>query len=155
MPRAKQPCLVDSVRCSLAGWLTSETLQIDHIDGNGLNNTRANLRAVSASHNRTNRRHRKVNPTSRFLRVTKVKYGRWLASVGEHKQPGQVRGRNLKVGTFVCEVEAGLFADLVARHFHGEHASLNFPEILAGLPGFYEISDEQLVAAIAQARVHV
>jgi hypothetical protein len=62
---------------------------VDHIDGNGLNNCRANLRLATHAQNSTNRR-RGINNTSGFKGV-------YL-----HKPSGRWRGRIFVAGKAIC-----------------------------------------------------
>lgn len=55
--------------------------QIDHIDGNKLNNAIANLRVVEPKINKQNRRAPQSNNKSGFLGVFPER-GRWSASIG-------------------------------------------------------------------------
>lgn len=55
--------------------------QIDHIDGNKLNNAVSNLRVVTSKANKQNRRVRQSNNKSGFLGVFRER-GRWSASIG-------------------------------------------------------------------------
>lgn len=73
---------------------------VDHINGDGLDNRRENLRvATSAQNNRNCRRHVK-NPSSRFLGVDRIKAnGRWRARI-------QVPGKHLYIGYYATELEA-------------------------------------------------
>lgn len=68
---------------------------VDHIDGNGLNNTRANLRIGNQSQNCVNR---KTTPGVR-LRGARKKKNLWQAYI-------KYRGRQKSLGYFNTEVEA-------------------------------------------------
>jgi hypothetical protein len=60
---------------------TPEGMETDHIDGNGLNNRRANLRSVTASQNQHNKRMQKNN-TSGFKGVHwHIRKRRWVARI--------------------------------------------------------------------------
>ena len=90
----------------------------DHIDGNGLDNTRANLRNCTPRQNRQNTRPR-GRKSSRFIGV----YGRgdkWIVKIC-HK------GQYYYLGPFDDEVEAAKARDKKALEFFGEYAWLNFP----------------------------
>jgi hypothetical protein len=94
---------------------------VDHIDGNGLNNRRSNLRICTRAENNRNRR-----PTpggsSRFRGVYRCRVAdRWIANLS-------VNNRTVYVGLFADEVEAALARDAAARKHHGRFAWLNFPE---------------------------
>lgn len=96
-------------------------IQIDHIDGNGLNNRRSNLRESSSSQNNMNKRgHR--GSTSGYKGVSLHREtGKWRAHIGV----GGV-GRWLP-GLHHDEVAAARAYDQAAVELHGEFAMLNFP----------------------------
>ena len=94
---------------------------VDHIDGNGLNNRRCNLRVCNHQQNRAN-----VGPrggVSRFVGVGRRK-DKWVAGI-------EVRGKRYHIGTFDDEVEAAKARDRKAYELHGQYAYLNFPEDFA------------------------
>jgi hypothetical protein len=92
----------------------------DHIDGNGLNNTRANLRLCSHSENIRNQRLRVSDvKRSRFKGVTFYPdTGRWKAVIHHNK----VR---YSLGIFEIEEEAARAYDAAARERFGEFARTN------------------------------
>jgi len=55
---------------------------VDHIDGDGLNNTRCNLRLVSYSHNQYNRKMQKNNTTG-YQGVCLAPRGKYRAVISE------------------------------------------------------------------------
>ena len=93
--------------------------QVDHINGNGLDNRRMNLRVCSPSENQCNRGKEKSN-TSGFKGVGFDKRNnKWYARVGFSK--------NKKwLGYFTSKTKAARAYDKVARQLHGEFAFLNF-----------------------------
>jgi hypothetical protein len=95
---------------------------VDHIDGNGLNNRRCNLRVCTPRQNRANARPRAG--TSRFVGVYR-KRGKWVGGITS-------RGKYYYVGQFDDEVEAAKARDRKAYELHGEYAYLNFPEDFRG-----------------------
>lgn len=81
-----------------------EGTQVDHIDGNGLNNQKSNLRIVTNRQNCMNRHQMK---TSRYPGVTWAKRERrWVAQA-------QIDGKHIHLGTFRTEKEA--YAVYLAR----------------------------------------
>jgi hypothetical protein len=96
--------------------------EVDHADGDKLNNTRANLRVCTRSQNHANRRKFK-NCSSQYKGVSLNKaFGNWRASI---KENGKLR----YLGTFALEVDAARAYDREAVRIHGEFARLNFPDI--------------------------
>ena len=97
-----------------------EDMVIDHIDGNGLNNTRANLRICTHIQNLYNSR--PVKGTSAYKGVY------WNGE--KRKWNAQIRynGRHIHIGYFDSEKEAARFRDKKAKELQGEFARLNFPE---------------------------
>ncbi len=96
-------------------------LLVDHIDGNGLNNRKSNLRLCTYSQNARNKRP-SPNCYSRYKGVTWHRYhNKWYASI--HKS-----GRSTFLGCFDDEIEAALAYDKMAGELFGEFAYLNFPE---------------------------
>ncbi len=94
---------------------------IDHINHNGLDNRRCNLRFVSPSENHWHSRRAKNNTTG-FIGVHFDKtHGRWKASVMRH-------GHRHYLGYFNNPVDAALAHDLAALQLHGEYAETNFPK---------------------------
>jgi hypothetical protein len=91
---------------------------IDHIDGNGLNNQRSNLRICTRSENMRNQQlHR--NNTSGFKGVGwDAKRGFWKASI-------KIEGRQVHLGTFHDKRKAADAYDNAAELHHGIFARKN------------------------------
>jgi hypothetical protein len=90
--------------------------EIDHANGNRLDNRRANLRFVTRSQNNANRR--KPGP-NRFKGICKAR-GLWLAQT-------KINGRPVFIGYFKTDVEAAKAYDAKAVELFGEFAHTNFP----------------------------
>lgn len=92
----------------------------DHIDGDGLNNRRANLRPTVSGQNNANQRLRSDN-TSGFKGVAWDKNRQsWVAQISQN---GVHRG----IGRFATAEEAAKAYDDSARELFGAFARLNFP----------------------------
>ena len=91
---------------------------VDHIDGNGLNNRRCNLRVCTLAQNLINQAPR--GGSSQFVGVYR-RGNKWIAHVTH-------RGKYHYVGLFADDVEAAKARDRKAYELHGEYAYLNFPE---------------------------
>jgi hypothetical protein len=96
--------------------------EIDHINGDGLDNRRANLRIATRSQNHANQRPRLGPKSSRFKGVAWDSYG--------GRQPGRWRAHFQKrhLGTFLNEEDAARAYDAAAREGFGEFARCNFTE---------------------------
>lgn len=90
---------------------------VDHIDGNGLNNTRKNLRLVTASQNGANRRKIKIK-TSKYKGVHKRENGKWRAAI-------RVNKKLINLGTFEYEIDAARAYNKAAISIFGDFACLN------------------------------
>lgn len=96
---------------------------VDHINGNGLDNRKANLRVCTQQENLRNQRKRR-HSRSRFKGVSPVafsKTGKWAAKLW-------INGHLMHLGTFATEEEAARAYDEAIQVHHGEFARLNFPE---------------------------
>ena len=94
-------------------------MHTDHVDGNGLNNTRANLRVCQNSENRRNHKRHSNNSTG-FIGVT-TRRGRFIAQIF-------LSGKHISLGSFNSPEEAARAYDIAALKYFGEFASLNFKE---------------------------
>lgn len=94
----------------------------DHIDGNGLNNQRNNLRACTFSQNNANTRSRN-NTSSSYLGVSWSKREKkWRASI-------QKNGKTKSLGYWDSEIKAAKVYNYEAIKLHGTFAKLNeFPD---------------------------
>ncbi len=95
--------------------------QIDHINRNGLDNRRSNLRFCTSSQNIQNQTTMRSG-TSRYKGVCWDKYfNKWEARV-------QLQPKRYLIGRFKNEIEAAKAYDTKAKELFGEFARLNFPE---------------------------
>ena len=93
--------------------------QIDHIDGNGLNNCRSNLRIVNGSQQMMNRGKFKAK-SSKYKGVYYFRVGNnWQAHVRKDRH-------KIHLGYFKTEEEAALAYDIAAQELFGDYAKLNF-----------------------------
>lgn len=98
----------------------STNTQVDHEDGDGLNNRRSNLRFSTQLQNTWNKRRGRRN-TSGFKGVSwHSRDLRWIAHVG-------VNFKLMHLGYFATAEEAARAYDKAAREHFGEFANLNFP----------------------------
>lgn len=91
---------------------------VDHINGNGLDNRRANLGLANDALNAMNRRIRSNN-TSGFKGVS-LCGRRWKAQI-------TAGGVHVHIGSFATPEEAARAYDAAALIHHGAFAHLNFP----------------------------
>lgn len=97
----------------------SEGMEIDHRDGDGLNNQRHNLRECTHAQNSRNRK-RQINNTSGYIGVDRSR-GSWRARINFNGQR-----KHIHSGSDI-EVAARAY-DAKARELFGEFAKLNFPD---------------------------
>jgi hypothetical protein len=94
--------------------------QLDHVDGNGLNCTRTNLRAASREENGRNQRLIVTN-RSGFKGVSwHQDRSKWHARI-------KFAGKRKHIGLFVNKYDAARAYDAAAREVFGAFARLNFP----------------------------
>jgi len=89
---------------------------VDHINGNGLDNRRENLRLCSHAQNIRNQQPQ-VGTSSRFKGVW-MQRGKWAAMI-------QHNGDKITLGRFDCEERAARQYDRAARVFFGRFARTN------------------------------
>jgi len=93
---------------------------VDHINGDGLDNRRSNIRVSNQGTNCQ----RKVNvfcKRPRRFRGTRRSNGRYTADI-------RIDGYLQHLGVFDTEEEAAYAYDRKAKEIHGEHALLNYPD---------------------------
>jgi hypothetical protein len=96
-------------------------LVVDHIDHNGLNNCRSNLRLCTPAQNARNTFPNK-GTSSRYKGVHKSKGAKkWCAAI-------KLNNKTDHLGTFENQIAAAMAYDEKAGEFFGEYAHLNFPQ---------------------------
>lgn len=121
---AERRAVIDGARCLIRMHrvilnLTDPSILIDHIDRNGLNNQKYNLRECTKSQNAMNRGAVGLG-TSKYKGVYWNKdRKKWAAIIqaSKHKK---------FLGLFFSEEDAAMAYDIKAREMHGEFAKLNF-----------------------------
>jgi len=99
---------------------TPKSKEVDHIDGNGLNNSRSNLRNCSHKENSWNRKSQKGS-ISKYVGVSYDKFRklkRWRASLYHE-------GKFMSIGVFKTEREAALARDKAILRYRSDFAKLN------------------------------
>lgn len=96
---------------------------IDHVDGNKLNNTRANLRICDNKDNVKSRNSiNKNKKSSQYKGVYFHKKNKnWYSKI-------MYENKQYHLGCFTEEIEAAKCYDLSAKKYFKEFANLNFPE---------------------------
>ena len=95
-------------------------LIVDHIDGDGLNNCRPNLRLATPAQNSRNCC-AKINVLSKYKGVSPEKRRNcWRTTL-------TIDGKHIYLGQFNSEIEAAKAYDKGALKYHGRFARLNFP----------------------------
>lgn len=95
----------------------------DHINGNGLDNRRENLRLATQVQNAQNAQKRRDAVGSKYKGVGLKHPGfprPWSAEIKSNKN-------RYILGSYETEIEAAIAYDIAARLYHGEFARLNFP----------------------------
>lgn len=97
-----------------------EGLEVDHVNGNRLDNRRSNLRPATSTDNKRNCASYGSSP---FKGVSFHKQrGKWQVKI-------KAEGRVHWIGLFVHEADAARAYDAAAIQFFGEFARLNFPNV--------------------------
>ena len=96
-----------------------ESERLDHINMNGLDNRRSNLRPADHGSNCANTMIRSHNSSG--YKGVRIENGRFMAQIC-------TGGRNRRLGVFRSSVDAALAYDRAAKEFHGEFARVNFPD---------------------------
>lgn len=97
------------------------SFQVDHINGDGLDNRRDNLRVVTKDQNNRRRRKFSGKNSSKFKGVSWIKARKkWLSKI-------EVNGEIIRLGCFISEKDAALAYDFAAIKYFCEFALCNFP----------------------------
>ena len=91
---------------------------VDHIDGNGLNNQRCNLRLCTNAENLMNRGANKNN-TSGYKGVT------WHKKISKWQSQIMLNRKNIKLGYFSDKTDAARAYNEAAKKYFGEFAKIN------------------------------
>jgi hypothetical protein len=85
---------------------------IDHINGNGLDNQRSNLRRCTAAQNQANRKQKRTGTTSKYRGVFWTKRDqKWIARI-------RANGVRYNIGSFTSELEAAeAYQQELRKHF--------------------------------------
>lgn len=97
---------------------TPDGMETDHINGDGLDNRRSNLRVCTKSENQHNQKPR-VGTFSKYKGVDFHKQSnKWRARI-------MLNSKHIQIGMFESELEAARAYNLSASIHHGEFAKLN------------------------------
>lgn len=103
--------------------VTDKNIKIDHVDHNGLNNTRNNLRIASNNQNMYNARKWRIPTSSKYRGVYWCKSRKvWRVEITTNKIKKYL-------GKYNNEEDAALAYNIAAIDLHGEFANLNVIEL--------------------------
>lgn len=135
-PIIKRTLLMHRYILDLACDSTYADQVVDHIDGNGLNNSKTNLRLCDRSQNAMNKKLRSNSQTG-YRGVTKRKSKKYIKKDGTeiiHDTKKQWKAyitpkgkKRITIGNFETIEEAAKAYDENAKELFGEFAKLNFP----------------------------
>jgi len=94
------------------------SLVVDHIDGDGLNNCRSNIRLATPSQNSMNQRVAVSNKTG-------YKGVHFVGTMGKYRATIRVGGKSIHLGYFENREHAAMSYNAAARQYFGEFAQLN------------------------------
>lgn len=95
-------------------------LLVDHINGNGLDNRKSNLRPATKSQNCRNKRLGRTNTSSKYRGVHwHSRAGKWQASI-------RVNRKSIHLGYFHDELKAARAYDEASRKYHKNFGKPNF-----------------------------
>jgi len=94
-------------------------MQVDHINGDGLNNRRYNLRLATNRQNGASRKHKQLGTSSSFLGVY------WQKCAGKWRSEIKANGTQKHIGYFDSEIDAAFAYNEAALELHGKFASIN------------------------------
>lgn len=100
-----------------------KSLVVDHIDSNGLNNRKSNLRLCTQAQNLHNKRPQRGKIYSKYKGIT------WEKRTNKFRAGICKSGAAYHLGYFVDEIEAAISYDRMAEQLFGEFAYLNFPQL--------------------------
>lgn len=109
-----------SMHRQIMGVVGIKNIYIDHIDFNGINNQRSNLRLCDKQQNNSHKNSAKSSK-SVYLGVSlisKLKYKKWRATIF-------VNYKQIHLGYFTTEKDAAIAYNNAALKYHGEFANLN------------------------------
>lgn len=99
---------------------TYSKMHVDHINNDGLDNRRNNLRVCTVSQNRANSKTH-LNNTSGYRGVSfKKNTNRWKSQI-------RINKKLYDLGEFDLKEDAARVYDIISREWYGEYATLNFP----------------------------
>lgn len=99
-----------------------ENMVVDHINNNGLDNRRSNIRVCQKHKNSRNSR-RRENSSSKYIGVSATASGKWRAEIAiSYGRENRLHGN---LGTFENEEDAAIAYNVAAQFFFGEYANLN------------------------------
>lgn len=93
-------------------------MEVDHVNGNGLDNRRCNIRICTPGQNSLNRKP---------MRGRKLK-GLYLQKSGNYRVSITVKGKKIDMGTYHTKHDAIEAYNIAAKKYHGEFAYQNIQE---------------------------
>ncbi len=104
--------------------------EVDHENGDGLDNRRSNIRLCTKRQNGQNRRQvGNRHKSSRFHGVCfKRQFGKWDATICAGPVNARGHAKQIYIGRFTSEEAAAHAYDAAARWHFGPFAALNFPQ---------------------------